>query len=305
MRKIYIFGEDVPFVLKAIEIKDSKNKKIQHFLTEYCGYTISQSQKAVCRGRVFDSNKQPIQMSQTVTDGVIYIAIFEGKTRGLKPLFQTSDFAFFDKPSGIMVHPTSKKTPYSLLDEVRYHFGEEANLAHRIDQETSGLVLVSKNKYSDMVLKNMFENKQYQKEYLAVVRGKIDKEITIDSPMMKDEDSSIGVKMKVDDKGKNSLTQIIPVKYDVVKNRTLVIARPLTGRQHQIRVHLNSIGHTIVGDPIYGIDEVYADMYLSKKLDEKLRIELTGEERLLLHSNKLIFRYNNIDYNINSKLRFD
>jgi 23S rRNA pseudouridine1911/1915/1917 synthase len=290
----------MPFVLK--KFPTIKGKKIQQFLIDEVGLSISNSQKLIAKGRVFDQNNRRIQNSEKLKCDFIQVALFEGQTRGLKPLFITTDFALFDKPSGVMVHPTSKNTEYTLLDEIRYHFGDGANLAHRIDLETSGLVLVTRNKYSDMVLKDMFENKLYQKEYLAIVEGKISQDITINSSIRKSINSIIGVKMTIANDGKESLTFIKPISYDIVKNQTLVKAIPHTGRQHQIRVHLDSIGHRIVGDPIYGVDEDIADRYLLKELDFDSRIEITGASRLLLHANSLEFCYNEINYKLYSKL---
>lgn len=292
----------MPFMLKKFYIKDDHGKKIQQFLIDNTKLNISNSQKLLAKGRVFDENNKVLQNGQKVQGEFIQVALFEGHTRGLKPIFETDDFAVFDKPSGIMVHPTSRNTEYTLLDEIRYHFGDGANLAHRIDQETSGLVLVTKNKYSDIVLKEMFENKEYDKNYLAVVDGKIDQPLKIDSGIRKAVNSKIGVKMETSDDGKDSLTYINPLTYDANKNQTLVEATPLTGRQHQIRVHLDSIGHRIVGDPIYGIDEDIADKYLLKKLDKIERIDVTGNKRLLLHANYLSFKYKYINYKIYSKL---
>jgi len=289
-------------MLKKFYIKEDSGKKIQQFLIDNTQLNISNSQKLLAKGRVFDENNKVLQNGQKVHGEFIQVALFEGHTRGLKPIFQTEDFAIFDKPSGVMVHPTSRNTAYTLLDEIRYHFGDTANLAHRIDQETSGLVLITKNKYSDIILKEMFENKQYDKNYLAVVDGKIEKDIKIDSGIRKAINSKIGVKMETSVEGKDSFTYIHPIKYNEQKNQTLVEATPLTGRQHQIRVHLDSIGHRIVGDPIYGIDEEIADKYLLKKLDDDERISVTGNKRLLLHANYLSFKYKNINYKIYSKL---
>lgn len=300
--KILILEVFMPFILKKFAIQEQTNKKIQQFLIDDAKLNISNSQKLLAKGRVFDENNKVLQNGQKVKGAFIQVALFEGHTRGLHPIFETDDFAIFDKPSGIMVHPTSRNTEYTLLDEIRYHFGEGANLAHRIDQETSGLVLVTKHKYSDIILKEMFENKQYDKNYLAVVDGKIEKEIIINTGIKKATNSKIGVKMQTAEDGKDSLTNIKPLEYDKNKNQTLVEATPQTGRQHQIRVHLESIGHRIVGDPIYGIDEEIADLYLLKKLDSKTREEVTGNKRLLLHANYLSFQYKNINYKIYSKL---
>ena len=292
----------MPFVLKKFHIENNTGKKIQQFLIDNAKLNISNSQKLLSKGRVFDDNEKVLQNGQRVEGKFIQVALFEGHTRGLMPLFETEDFAVFDKPSGIMVHPTSRNTEYTLLDENRYHFGEKANLAHRIDQETSGLVLISKNKCSDIILKEMFENKFYDKNYFAIVEGTIKDTITIDTKIKKAVNSKIGVKMQTADNGKESLTLIKPIHYDIVKNQTFVEAKPLTGRQHQIRVHLESIGHKIIGDPIYGIDEDIADKYLLNKLSLEQRIKFTGNKRLLLHANYLSFRYKNINYKIYSKL---
>lgn len=291
----------MPFVLKKYQTV--KGKKIQLFLLNEVGLTMSVSQKLLAKGRVFDEQGNRLQNGQTLKGEFIEVAMFEGITRGLKPILNAKDFAIFDKPSGIMVHPTSKDTQYSLLDEIRYHFGNGANLAHRIDMETSGLVLVTKNKISDIYLKTMFEDKKYKKTYQALVHGKIEKEVTIDNPILKD-GGKIGVKMKIGIDGKESKTIIKPIKYIKEKNQTLVEASPLTGRQHQIRIHLHSIGHTIVGDPIYGVDEEIADRYLCKNLSKEDRLKYIGHHRLMLHALNLEFEYDDINYNIFSKQLF-
>jgi len=291
----------MPFVLK--KYKAVVGKKIQLFLLNEVGLSMSVSQKLLSRGRVFDESGKRFQNGQTLKEGYISVAVFEGSTRGLKPIFDTSDFAIFDKPSGVMVHPTSKDTLYSLLDEIRYHFGDSANLAHRIDQETSGLVLVTKNKIADIFLKTMFEEKKYKKSYKAYVKGHIKESLKIDGGIKKD-GGKIGVKMKVASDGKESLTFINPIKYDKKNNITLIEAIPHTGRQHQLRVHLNSIGHPIVGDPIYAVDEEIADSYLCKTLSNEDRMKHIGYSRLMLHANYLEFEYNDKIYKVYSKQEF-
>ena len=225
-------------------------------------------------------------------------------TKSLKPIFDSFHFAIFDKPSGIMVHPSSHQlNVYTLLDEIKYQLGEKASLVHRIDAETSGLVLVSKNAFSDMVLKNMFEEKQYIKKYLALIEGQIEKNLEIDTPITNDI-GLIKLKMKTDLNGKESKTLIKPISYNKEKNQTLIEATPLTGRQHQIRVHLNSIEHKIVGDPIYGIEEKIADLFLKNKLSKDERLEYTKAYRLLLQANYLEFEFLDIIYKFSSRQKF-
>ncbi|WP_418184674.1 RluA family pseudouridine synthase [Aliarcobacter vitoriensis] len=291
----------MPFILK--KFKAIKDKRIQIFLVKDLKYSPKIAQKLTSKGRVFDENMQVINAGETIPTEYIFIALFEGQTRGLKPMLEFTNFAIFDKPTNLMVHPISKNTPYSLLDEIRYHFGEDSNLIHRIDAETSGLVIIGKNKKSEIELKDMFQEKKYHKSYLAIATGKIENEITIDRNIDK-EGLLIGVRMKVcedENEGKKSVTIIKPLKYNKEKDLTLVEAIPLTGRQHQIRVHLYSIGHTILGDPIYGIDDENAENYLNKTLSREDRIKVTKSHRLWLHANYLEFTYKNNQYKIFSK----
>ena len=288
----------MPFTLK--KYKAIIGKKIQIFLIHNLGIDPKIGQRLTSKGRIFDENMNTINTGETIPTEYIYIAVFEGISRGLKPLIEFSDFAIFDKPTNLMVHPISKNTPYSLLDEIRFHFGEDANLIHRIDAETSGLIIVGKNKQSEIVLKDMFQEKKYHKSYLAIARGEIKEEIRIDKGLDR-EGLVIGVRMKVCDDGKESVTIIKPIKYNKEKDLTLIEALPLTGRQHQIRVHLHSIGHTILGDPIYGVDDVNAENYLNKTLSEEDRFEVTKSHRLWLHANYLEFTFKDVSYKIFSK----
>jgi 23S rRNA pseudouridine1911/1915/1917 synthase len=290
----------LPFTLK--KHKAIIGKKIQIFLIHELGYDPKIGQRLTSKGRIFDENMNTINTGETIPTEYIYIAVFEGISRGLKPLIEFSDFAIFDKPTNLMVHPISKSTPYSLLDEIRFHFGEDANLIHRIDAETSGLVIVGKNKKSEIALKDMFQEKKYHKSYLAIAQGHIKEEIRIDKGLDR-EGLVIGVRMKVCDDGKESITIIKPIKYNKEKDLTLIEALPLTGRQHQIRVHLHSIGHTILGDPIYGVDDENAENYLNKTLSLEDRFIVTKSSRLWLHANYLEFTFNDITYKIFSKNR--
>ena len=291
----------MPYIKK--EFKTIKGEKIENFL-ETLNLDLKLTLTLLEKGRITDENNKRLQKNQIIKSNFIYIVIFEPITKGLKPIFDSFHFAIFDKPSGIMVHPSSHQLDiYTLLDEIKYQLGEKASLVHRIDAETSGLVLVSKNAFSDMVLKNMFEEKQYIKKYLALVEGQIEESIEIDTPITNDT-GLIKLKMKTDLNGKESKTLIKPISYNKEKNQTLVEAIPLTGRQHQIRVHLNSIGHKIVGDPIYGIEEKIADLFLKNKLNEDERLEYTKANRLLLQANYLEFEFLDVIYKFSSRQEF-
>lgn len=288
----------MPYIKK--EFKVEKNKKIEEFLKEI-PIDLKLSLSLLEKGKITDEKNNRLQKKQILKSDFLYITIFEPISKGLKPIFDSFHFAIFDKPSGIMVHPLSHQLNiYTLLDEIRFYFGEKASLIHRIDTETSGLVLVAKNAFADMFLKNMFEEKKYVKKYKALVDGKIEENLKIDKPITNDT-GIIKLKMKTDTKGKESTTLINPIFYDENKNQTLVEAIPLTGRQHQIRVHLDSIGHKIIGDTLYGVDENFADDFLRDKVSEEKREEVTKASRLMLQADYLEFEFLEIIYKFSSR----
>ena len=288
----------MPYIKK--EFKTIKGKKIEEFL-ETLNIDLKLCLTLLEKGKITDENNKRLQKNQIIKSDFIYIIVFEPETKGLKPIFDSFHFAIFDKPSGIMVHPSSHQLNiYTLLDEIKYHFGEKGSLVHRIDAETSGLVLVAKNAFSDMVLKSMFEEKLYTKKYKALVDGEIKEEFIINTPITNDA-GLIKLKMKTDSNGKESTTIIKPIFYDQKNNQTLVEAVPLTGRQHQIRVHLDSIGHKIVGDPLYGVDENFADKFLKNKISKEDRINVTKATRLMLQADFLEFEFLDVIYKFSSK----
>ena len=293
----------MPFVIKKLHAKHKQKAFL--FLIKELDYTQREAQRLIAKGRLF-VNGEPMVNNTGYVEGEFEFVCFESSTRGLAPLFITSEFAVFDKPSGVLIHPQNRYTPYSLVDEIRHHFGKNANITHRIDQETSGLVLAARNKKSERDLKMMFENRQMQKYYLALVHGHVSRETEIDIPLLRKEDESAVVRMvvKVDERGKASKTFIRPLKYFPEKDMTLVEAKPYTGRQHQIRVHLFHVKHPIVGDPIYGQREEDVLRFLDKEITQEERLELSGATRLLLHASRLDFKYKEHLYSIHSKTNF-
>ena len=291
----------MPYIKK--EFKTTKGKKIEEFL-QTLDIDLKLCLSLLEKGKITDENNNRLQKNQILKSDFIYIIIFVPLTKGLKPIFDSFHFAIFDKPSGIMVHPSSHQLNiYTLLDEIKYHLGEKGSLVHRIDAETSGLVLVAKNAFSDMVLKSMFEEKLYTKKYKALVNGEIKKELEINKPITNDT-GLIKLKMKTDSNGKESTTIIKPIFYDQQNNQTLVEAIPLTGRQHQIRVHLDSIGHTIIGDPLYGVDEKFANDFLKNNILQEERIKVTKASRLMLQADYLEFEFLDTTYKFSSKQNF-
>ncbi|TKI70852.1 RluA family pseudouridine synthase [Sulfurimonas crateris] len=295
----------MPFVLKKMFVKQKQRAFV--FLIRELGYTQKEAQRFIAKGRLL-INGEIMDVSSREIEGEIEFITFEPLTKGLKAYAEYENFVVFDKPSGMLIHPQNRYTPYSLIDELKAQYGRDANIAHRIDQETSGLVLCARDKKSEIDLKMMFQEREMKKRYLAMVHGELKDELKIDAPLLRyDDEKSALIRMvvKVDESGKESLTYVKPLKYFPELNTTLVECSPHTGRQHQIRVHLFHVKHPIVGDPVYGQSEEYIVKYLDRELDREIRVKMSGAKRLLLHANELEFEFNGKTYNIKSSIDFE
>jgi 23S rRNA pseudouridine1911/1915/1917 synthase len=294
----------LPFVIKKMNAPVKQRAFL--YLIKELGYTQKESQRLIAKGRLLVEGV-PITKAGEEIEGDFEFIHFEPLTKGLVPHAVYDDFVLFDKPSGLLIHPQNRKTPYSLIDELKSQFGMDANIAHRIDQETSGLVLCARNKKSERDIKMMFQERDMKKKYLALVHGEFKEELTVEARLLRAQDESAIVRMvvKVDERGKESKTHFRPLKYFPELNMTLLECLPHTGRQHQIRVHLFHVKHPIVGDPIYGQREEDIVLFLDKELSDEFRVEKSGASRLLLHANELEFElYGNI-YNFKSNMDFE
>jgi len=293
----------LPFVKKNFYAK-TKQRAFLYLMREF-GYTQKEAQRLIAKGRLL-VNGEPLTKAGADIEGAFEFIYFEPITKGLKATFEEEQFVVFDKPSGVLIHPQNRNTPYSLIDELKYQFGRDANIAHRIDQETSGLVLCAKNKESERDIKMMFQERDMQKTYLALVHGKLEKELCVEAPLLRAEDESAIVRMvvRVHESGKTSKTDFKPLEYFPQFDVTLVACKPHTGRQHQIRVHLFHVKHSIVGDPIYGQNEENIVRFLDRELPLEERIINTGSKRLLLHASELEFELYGKKYHIKSNVNF-
>lgn len=291
----------MPFVKRPFHIE--KPIKAFLYIMRQFNFTQGEAQRLVAKGRVL-INGQSIYDTGAIIEGEVEVVYFEPKSRGLKPIFVNRDFLIFDKPSGVLVHPNTMATEYSMLDEVRTHSGQNANGTHRIDMETSGLFLASRHKDAERFLKGSFEAKTIKKQYLAWVTGKLTKPFTVDEGIrVRNDYSTCKHKVEISKEGKKAITDFTPLAYDEELDTTLVECKPRNGRLHQIRIHLFHVKHPILGDPIYGTSFEASDKYLDMKITEEERLIETGATRLMLHANALHFPYG-ATYHIKSKVDF-
>lgn len=267
-------------------------------------FTQGQAQRHIAKGRLLIDGISMTYTGQKI-QGPVEMVFFKAKGKGKSPTFHNKDFMVFEKPSGVLVHPNTMSTPYSMLDEVRTVAGDNANSTHRIDMETSGLLLASKHKKAESYLKGAFESRAIKKSYLAWVDGKITEPFTSKESISVNKGGYETTKHKVfiDKEGKASHTDFIPLEYDEVLDASLVACYPHTGRTHQIRIHLFHVKHPILGDPIYGASYEASNDYLDLVQTPENRLIEHGASRLMLHAQSLKFNYGSMFY-IESKSNF-
>jgi len=204
-------------------------------------------------------------------------------------LFEDESVLVIDKPAGLPMHTTAKFWRNTLVALLRERYpDEQMEIAHRIDRETSGVLLIARNRQNASFLTRAFARRAVEKTYLALVKGHPLDEGKIDLPLrLLDTKSRIMMGPAKDGSGLTAVTQFRVLRR--LPEHALCEARPLTGRQHQIRVHFASIGHPIVGDKLYGAGE---ELFM-RSCDEPLTPELLacfdGLPRHALHAHRLTF----------------
>ncbi|EPS99582.1 hypothetical protein FOMPIDRAFT_1124040 [Fomitopsis schrenkii] len=174
-------------------------------------------------------------------------------------------FIVVDKPSSIPVHPTGRYFRTSLIEILKHDFGfENVHAVNRLDRLTSGIMIIPLITPLAKTLYNEFANGTVQKEYIARCKGNFPSgEITCNSPLLAiDRQMALNI---VHHEGKPSLTIFKRLRYDPSTDTSIVHCRPMTGRSHQIRVHLQYLGHPVANDPIYSEARIWASFKSSGK----------------------------------------
>ena len=174
----------------------------------------------------------------------------------LNIIYEDDSYLIVNKPAGIPIHPSMEHYTDSLSNGIKYYFDlislkKKIRPVNRLDKNTSGLVIFAKNEYiQECLVKQMRENIFY-KEYIAICEGKFEQEKgIINAPIARKENSII--ERCVNEAGDISITEYEVLKYDKNRNYSVIKCVLKTGRTHQIRVHMSYIGHSILGDTLYG-----------------------------------------------------
>lgn len=193
-----------------------------------------------------------------------------------------------DKPPGLLVHPVGQKFAWALIGLVReVRPGVRIDLSHRLDRETSGIVLLTKHEDANRAMKDAFMGRRVKKTYQALVRGVVPWESkTVDASLGHAAGSEVQLRRGHDPQGESALTEVRVLARTAT--HTLVECQPHTGRTHQIRAHLEIAGFPILGDKLYGQpDDVFLEM-LDHGATDRVRATI-GFPRHALHAQALAF----------------
>lgn len=206
----------------------------------------------------------------------------------IEKIFENDDILVINKPPGLSIHPSANCLYKTLTYWLRKHYPQtKINPCHRIDKETSGIVICAKSRTCERAIKKAFMQGLVKKTYLAIVNGILDRPVIISIPLgLQKEKGLVAIRMVADANGQAAVTKCRPLRTDRIKQRTLLLCHPLTGRQHQIRAHLSLIGHALVGDKLYAHGDEFFDR-LTKGDDTGL-VEL-AHPRHALHAAKVRF----------------
>lgn len=247
-----------------MEVEVLREERIDKYLAEELGISRSTVKKMIDEGFVLVNGKEvkaSLILSDAdelfVKDGFIKEASFEAEDIPINIVYEDDDLLVINKKSGMVVHPGNGNTSGTLVNSLMHYTKNLSNkeafrpgIVHRIDKDTSGLMLVAKNDKAHDILAEGFKNKTIKREYIALVCGVIEEDTgVIDAPIGRD--AKDRKKMCVtSENSKKAVTHFKVLKR--YEHYTLLRLILDTGRTHQIRVHMKYIGHPVYNDPVYG-----------------------------------------------------
>jgi 23S rRNA pseudouridine1911/1915/1917 synthase len=275
---------------------DGDGIRLDRFLTSVLpGQSRSHIQRLIKSGHVQVAGRQakanqPVKEGQQVTVDIPE-PVDPAPAAEALPLdivYQDRDVIVIDKPAGMVVHPAAGHSSGTLVNALLHHVSDlsgvggekRPGIVHRLDRGTSGLMVVAKHDAAHAELARQFRDREVEKEYVALVWGVVQAGRRVDAPIGRDPID----RKKMSARARRSREAVTRIVGAEPFGRTLTLARVAiqTGRTHQIRVHLSTIGHAIVGDPLYG--------GVRRRIPGDLRA-VTHLERPFLHAARIAFKH--------------
>ncbi len=283
--------------MKIIKVNDENiGKRIDAYLAENTEHSRANIQRLIENEKILVNGKKTKVSYKVQPNDEISIEDEEPKEIGLKAqdipidvLYEDCDIIVVNKPKGMVVHPANGNPDGTLVNAVMAickdslsGIGGEIRpgIVHRLDKDTSGVIIVAKNDKSHIALSEQIKNHEVEKTYIALVKGFVkENEATINMPIGRS--TKDRKKMAVNKNGKNAITHFKVIER--FKNYTLLEVKIETGRTHQIRVHLSEIGYPIVGDTTYsnGKNEWGIEGQCLHAKSLKFNHPITGEEMFI------------------------
>ena len=275
---------------------DTDGPRLDRFLASVLPeHSRSQIQRLIKAGRVRIAEHEG-KANQTVKPGQqILVDIPEAVDAMPRPealplpiLYQDQDIIVVDKPTGMVVHPAAGHATGTLVNALLHHVNDlsgiggekRPGIVHRLDRGTSGLMVVAKHDTAHEELARQFQDRQVEKQYLALVWGVVQAGRRIDAPIGRDPDNRKKMSARTP-RARDAITRIVRTEH-LGPTLTLALVAIQTGRTHQIRVHLSAIRHPIVGDALYG--------GVHRRVPGDLRA-VTHLDRPFLHAARLVFTH--------------
>ena len=227
-----------------------------------------QDGRVLCNGApVQKSTKLPVQSVLTVEIPPARPLEVVAQNIPLDIVYEDSDLLVVNKPKGMVVHPAAGNEDGTLVNALLYHCGDSLSgingvirpgIVHRIDKDTSGLLIVAKNDAAHRSLAEQIKAHSFTREYRAVVYGRIKADGTVDAPIARHPQERKRMAVVRSPAAREAVTHYFVVRH--FTGFTQLRLRLETGRTHQIRVHMAYIGHPVVGDPVYGPKKVITSL---------------------------------------------
>lgn len=255
--------------MKLIIDELTDNIRIDTYLADYMqDFSRSKIQSEIKKGSVL-VNSKTVKPSYSVKEGDEIVFEIPETTIKIEPenipldiVWEDENMLVVNKPSGMLTHPTTIETTGTLVNALLYKYGENLSdvngefrrgILHRLDRNTSGMLMVAKNNKTHEYLVEKMKQGEMTKKYLTVVKGVIEEdEFTINKPIGRNPNQPY--KMAIVEGGKESISKVKVLER--FKDATLIEVHLITGRTHQIRVHLSSIGHPVYNDTLYGFGKM-------------------------------------------------
>jgi 23S rRNA pseudouridine1911/1915/1917 synthase len=267
---------------------------VDKFLTaQFPAQSRSQIQRLIIEGFVLVNGEKPKKSGLLLESGDQVEIIFPPpepldlipENIPLDIIFEDANVLVVNKPAGMVVHPAAGHFAGTLVHAVLAHLPDlegiggkkRPGIVHRLDKDTSGIILIAKNQASHIWLQRQFKSRDLEKIYFALVDGKpATREGRIIAPIYRDRRNRQMMGVAPEGRGKTAVTEFEVVQS--FRNHTLLRVHPITGRTHQIRVHLSSIHIPIVGDKIYGLKNPSLDIGRHFLHAVEIAIRLPGEK---------------------------